>query len=81
MFDITKPGAAGLKNSYIDLGAIGSIDIWKNYLALGVPELKLVNLDNNRILQRPTEVGNHHIPVVLLQVICDNCGTIFMQSG
>jgi hypothetical protein len=60
VFNITKPGAAGLKDSYTHLGAIGSIDIWKNYLALGVPELKLVNLDNNRILQRPTEVGNRH---------------------
>ena len=60
MFDIAKPGAAGLKNSYTQIGTIGSIDIWKNYLALGLPELKLVNLDNNRTLHRPTEVGNNH---------------------
>lgn len=59
MFDVRKPDAVGLKNTYTHLGTIGSIDIWKNYLALGLSELKLVNLDNNRILQRPiaTEVG------------------------
>ena len=58
MFDIAKLGAAGLKNSYNHTSTIGSIDIWKNYLALGLPELKLVNLDNSRTLHRPTEVGN-----------------------
>ena len=67
MFDIAKPGAAGLKNSYTQIGAIGSIDIWKNYLALGLPELKLVNLDNNRTLHGPTEVGNNHG----IMLICD----------
>ena len=59
MFDIAKPGASGLKNSYTHIGTIGSIDVWKNYLALGLPDLKLVNLDNNRTLHRPSEVSNH----------------------
>lgn len=75
MFDIAKPGAAELKNSSTHIGTIGSIDIWKNYLALGLPELKLVNLDNNRTLHGPTEVGN----------CCNNIYYItalnFVQSG
>ena len=78
MFDVAKPDAAGLKNTYTHLGTIGSIDIWRNYLALGLPELKLVNLDNNRILQRPTEVGYcHSIKVVIIMmasILCNQDG-------
>ena len=77
MFDIAKPDAAGLKNTYTHLGTIGSIDIWKNYLALGLPELKLVNLDNNRILQRPIEVGYHHnnySSIMMASILCNQDG-------
>ena len=38
----------------------GSVDVWKTYLAVGLADLKLVNLDNRRtlIVQKPSEVSN-----------------------
>ena len=38
-------------------GAIGSVDIWKNYLAIGSADLKVVNLDGCRILLKPDQVS------------------------
>ena len=35
-----------------DGDTVGSVDVWKNYLAVGSAELKVVNLDSGRALQR-----------------------------
>ena len=40
-----------------DGDAVGSVDVWKNYLAVGSAELKVVNLDSGRVLQRSSQVS------------------------
>ena len=37
--------------------AVGSVDVWKNYLAVGSADLKVVNLDGGRILLRSNQVS------------------------
>ena len=50
---------AGLKQSIPNDCKIGSVDLWKNYLAIGSSDLKLVNLDNTRTLLKENEVRIH----------------------
>lgn len=62
MVDATKldqSDATGLKQSILNKSKIGSIDLWKNYLAIGSPELKLVNLDSTSTLLKGNEVRKH----------------------
>ena len=51
--------AAGLKQSIPSDSTIGSVDLWKSYLAIGSPDLKLVNLDNTRTLLKGNKVRKH----------------------
>ena len=40
--------------------AVGRVDIWKNYLVLGFPNIQVVDLDTKekKTLQNPTTVNN-----------------------
>ena len=48
--------SAWLKQS---IPKIGSVDLWKNYLAIGSPGLKLVNLDSTSTLLKGNQVRKH----------------------
>ena len=51
-----------LKQSISDNSAVGSVDLWRNFLAIGTPDLKLVNLDSSRTLLKSNEVRYTYCP-------------------
>lgn len=43
---------------YTSATAVGTVDVWKNYLVLGFPNIQVVDLDTNekKTLQKASEV-------------------------